>query len=781
MQAAIANKLSALGLACDSPAPYLGNPYLLGYSTLGPVLLGFTLALLEFAQRADARHLCFLARDGYVLKEAYDAIVPYMNSASPSSSYVAASRFLCAGADLDSLDRVLEVAAVPHHPVRIRDLLINRFGLDEQQVAAILEADFKQQGLTGPDDIVAENDPGKLGLLRAISSQLITASERRAQRYAGYLNTLSIDFEHAAGVDIGYAGSAQGVIARLTNAPVRGFYAITSDRIEKVRAAGLDAEGWLADGVSMGDHWFFEHVQTWEMFFSASHGSTIDISVDGEGAFEAILDDNLYPPPVQVTLSAIHRGAVEFARDFVATHGPYLWNLSFAPDRCCLPLREYFSAPHPADCIDLSDAVFEDRFGGDVRVLAAAVHPQALEFDPVRKAVVWPEATEALSCASPTPLPTVYPATTGPVGTLSGRTCDLIDGFSGFDTAPSWQTQEYERVFDSQGWPVPATRPLSMHLVFPVAGGGPAFHEALKSISDQAFSGLAVTVAVFENVATEGILDDSWVDSLPLVAVRSWADVVELMKSVREEWVLLNDGYTAFDAALTAELAGRIREAPETDVIVFDDDWRRADGTLERPHFKPQWSRELLLCTDYFGGAFAVRREFLAEARPGCRTAAGALWELALRVTTKTERVDRIPRVLAHRSIDAYEVELSDARAEIRPVLADVLAELGSPAQEVTTPAWSIESKRLVFKPEFADEGPQVAIIIPTKNQHEIVRRCIESLWTSTYHNFRIYLVDNESDEPASLAYFEHLAQRDVTVLRVKNQDGAFSYSYVNN
>jgi O-antigen biosynthesis protein len=75
---------------------------------------------------------------------------------------------------------------------------------------------------------------------------------------------------------------------------------------------------------------------------------------------------------------------------------------------------------------------------------------------------------------------------------------------------------------------------------------------------------------------------------------------------------------------------------------------------------------------------------------------------------------------------------------------------------------------------------PLVSLIIPTKNGKDLVKACIESiLEKTTYKNFEIILVDNNSDEPESLAYFSELGQHPkITLLKYPHP---FNYSAINN
>jgi glycosyltransferase involved in cell wall biosynthesis/GT2 family glycosyltransferase len=142
--------------------------------------------------------------------------------------------------------------------------------------------------------------------------------------------------------------------------------------------------------------------------------------------------------------------------------------------------------------------------------------------------------------------------------------------------------------------------------------------------------------------------------------------------------------------------------------------------------------------------------------------------------------VVRIPRVLAHRAVECYQRELAKAQHEAEQVVSDRLRRLGMPVK-VSAPPWASDARRLACQPYFSDDGPEVAIIVPTKNQHVVTTRCIDSLARTTYRNYQIYLVDNDSDDSEAIAYFASLQKAGVRVLKVSSPPGGFSYSFVNN
>jgi GT2 family glycosyltransferase len=88
------------------------------------------------------------------------------------------------------------------------------------------------------------------------------------------------------------------------------------------------------------------------------------------------------------------------------------------------------------------------------------------------------------------------------------------------------------------------------------------------------------------------------------------------------------------------------------------------------------------------------------------------------------------------------------------------------------------------------DPAPRVTLIIPTRNRLEVLRPCVESLLTkTTYPNFELLLVDNDSDDPATLDYLAQISNLKSEIsnsapparVRVVRFPGEFNYSALNN
>ncbi|KEF31683.1 O-antigen biosynthesis protein [Marinobacter nitratireducens] len=78
--------------------------------------------------------------------------------------------------------------------------------------------------------------------------------------------------------------------------------------------------------------------------------------------------------------------------------------------------------------------------------------------------------------------------------------------------------------------------------------------------------------------------------------------------------------------------------------------------------------------------------------------------------------------------------------------------------------------------------SPPVSIIIPTKDQLHLLQTCIESiLEKTTYPNYEVVIVDNNSETPEARAWLDGLAGMGIPNLRVLRYNKPFNFSAINN
>jgi GT2 family glycosyltransferase len=249
------------------------------------------------------------------------------------------------------------------------------------------------------------------------------------------------------------------------------------------------------------------------------------------------------------------------------------------------------------------------------------------------------------------------------------------------------------------------------------------------------------------------------------------------------EFLVLLDHDDLLDPDALALVALELDAHPESDLIYTDDDKIEGDGRHHSPQFKPGWSPELLLSYCYTGHLTAIRTDLYREVG-GMRVGfeGSQDHDFWLRASERARRVGHVPQVLYHWRVLPGSTALSGhckpASFEAgRRAVEEAFRRRGVPCH-VEQAEWAARAGCAIFEPHMPDDGPSVAVIIPTRNQVGVLECLIKSLAKTTYRNYRVYVIDNESDDPSSLAYLASLSHR---VLRVGNPNGRFNFAAINN
>lgn len=336
------------------------------------------------------------------------------------------------------------------------------------------------------------------------------------------------------------------------------------------------------------------------------------------------------------------------------------------------------------------------------------------------------------------------------------------------------------------------TEPPLLSVVMPVYNPAPEFlDKAIASVAGQVYQHWELCIA--DDASTDPAVRETlqgWAAREPRIRVivrDANGDISRATNSAAEaargEFLALMDQDDEITPDALGEVALFLAEHPDTDLLYSDDDKINAQGHRFAPQFKPDWSPELLLSYMYFSHLLVVRRRVFVEAG-GLRVGyeGSQDYDLALRVTEITDRVGHLPKVLYHwRAWPGSTAASGDAKPEsfgagLRAV-QDALDRRGVRAL-AHQPDWAVRARCGIFSHEFPDEGPRVAVIIPTRNNLALLEACLESLEKTTYKNYEIVIVDNGDDAAEAL---DVLREPRHTVLRIPSPAGGFSFAAINN
>lgn len=197
--------------------------------------------------------------------------------------------------------------------------------------------------------------------------------------------------------------------------------------------------------------------------------------------------------------------------------------------------------------------------------------------------------------------------------------------------------------------------------------------------------------------------------------------------------------------------------------------------------FKPDWNPDFMHSVNYFTH-FTVVRKSIYEKVGGERSEYNGAqdWDLYLRITRETQKIHHIPKILySWRIHDASTAKSTDAKPYVveaqQKALKDDLAHRGYADAVVKQDAKHKGYWTVTYPLKGA---PLISIVIPSKNQYKVVKRCIDSIYEkTTYDNFEIILVDTGSDDEKVWSYYDKVAADHDNFTVVKWFEKPFSYA----
>ena len=215
-----------------------------------------------------------------------------------------------------------------------------------------------------------------------------------------------------------------------------------------------------------------------------------------------------------------------------------------------------------------------------------------------------------------------------------------------------------------------------------------------------------------------------------------------------------------------------------TDEITFS---KRIDDAY-CPHHKPDFSPDLLRSYNYICHLCVFSRE-LQERVGGFRSAFNGSqdYDLILRLSEQAERIVHIPKILyywrAHQGSVASTVAAKPYTLEAaKKALREHLERVGLRGEVLDGRIPS--TYRIRYRIE---KRPLISIVIPNMDHVDLLERCVNSIEKrSTYRNFEILIVENNSKKRETMRYYA-AAQRKYPNLRVIRWPHGFNYSKINN
>lgn len=256
----------------------------------------------------------------------------------------------------------------------------------------------------------------------------------------------------------------------------------------------------------------------------------------------------------------------------------------------------------------------------------------------------------------------------------------------------------------------------------------------------------------------------------------------EAIKMATGEFIALMDHDDLIEPDTLFEVVKLLNEDQQLDFIYTDEDKVTEDGkTFLSPHFKPDFSIDNLRSYNYITHFSIIRKKILDEIGLFDSKCDGAQdYDMFLRIADYTNKIGHIARPLYHWRITGNSTAQSESNKTYvldagKNALRKHLERNG--IEGTVTDGLAQTLYRINYE---IVNNPKVSIIICTKDHIDDLDLCIQSVLTkTTYKNYEIIVVENNSTEQETFEYYKTLEKYDN--VKVVYWEDEFNYSAINN
>lgn len=232
------------------------------------------------------------------------------------------------------------------------------------------------------------------------------------------------------------------------------------------------------------------------------------------------------------------------------------------------------------------------------------------------------------------------------------------------------------------------------------------------------------------------------------------------------------------------------------DVVYTDEDKVSEDLSEHvQAHWKPDFNLDLLRSNNYITHFFVVKRSIVEQVGGFKREFDGAQdYDFIFRCTGVASHIAHVQRILYHWRVSQASTADNPASKQYafeagRRAIEEHLKREGVCGEVSHRKDWGF------YRVHYPVQGePLVSILIPNKDEAETLRTCLNSIEKSSYHHYEVIIIENNSTQPETFAYYEQLTGQtydadglmegkllDHVPLKIVTWKKEFNYSAINN
>ena len=286
--------------------------------------------------------------------------------------------------------------------------------------------------------------------------------------------------------------------------------------------------------------------------------------------------------------------------------------------------------------------------------------------------------------------------------------------------------------------------------------------QSLDSISNQFYENFNLYLI---NLSTKQISTKFSSYKINVIKKQNEHKINEIISQIDSDFIGILHSEIILQRDLLYQVVKEFNQDSGSDIFYFDEDYMDKTSERSNPFFKPDWSPYLLQSMNYLGEFFLVRNSILQQINDIELKNINFFYDLILRCSEITQKFSHISKPLFSnkKNTQYHESHITALSNHIKRIGLDATVENGI----------SSNTFRVHYN---LDSEPKISILIPTKDNDVLLKRCIDSIKNNTnYKNWEIIIIDNNSVTDKSIKYLKSLPYK------IVRYEEPFNYAKMNN
>ena len=209
-------------------------------------------------------------------------------------------------------------------------------------------------------------------------------------------------------------------------------------------------------------------------------------------------------------------------------------------------------------------------------------------------------------------------------------------------------------------------------------------------------------------------------------------------------------------------------------ILIYSDNDKLIDEKRTEPHFKPGFARDTILSQNYIGQFIAVKTDFIKIHQDILNNLnKNIIYDILLQISEKTRKIEHIQKILYHETIENRKIDVEDEKQ----IIAKHLKRMNLEYDNIKDGRFEGQ-----YKINYKIKGnPLVSLVVPNMDHIQDLSKLLKSLEKSTYSNYEVIIVENNSKNKETFEYYEKISKQDNRIKVCKFDINYFNYSAIVN